>query len=316
MRRRPFLALTLTLLTLPLLRATEQDAPLFSFGVVADIQYADKDTAGKRRYRESIGKLAHAIPEWNARDLAFVVELGDITDDRGADSEQDLTVALSTFKPLKAPLYHVLGNHTLPSLGRAKMLEMLGLKRAYYDFAVKDWRFIVLDGMDLSVAGWPAGSEQLKAAEAYLEAHKDEKRNELVKWNGGIGDAQKKWLAETLAQAVKAGEKVIVFCHHPAVREASNPHSVLWNLDEIAKLLEDCPAVMAYVAGHAHHGGYALQNGVHHVTLQGLVEAPEDGNCFGVVSVFPDRLVIEGQGTLTTRELKVRSTPTRSESDK
>jgi 3',5'-cyclic AMP phosphodiesterase CpdA len=290
-------------------RAAEQEKPLFSFGVVADIQYADKDTSGARRYRESVPKLARAVAEWNKEDLAFVVELGDLTDDRGAQTEQDAAKVLETLKALRAPLRHVLGNHGLPSLGREKLLQVLSLAKPYYDFAQSGWRVVVLDGMGLSLAGWPAESEQLKAAQAYLQANQKGNRPELVQWNGAIDDEQKKWLEETLTKAAKDGERVVVFCHHPALPEATGRGALLWNHEEIVKVLEACPAVVAYLAGHEHRGGYAFRNGIHYVTLQGLVESPADGTAFGVVSVYADKLVIRGFGALTSRTLTAREAP-------
>jgi len=289
--------------------AAEQEKPLFTFGVVADIQYADKDTSGARRYRESVPKLAGAVAEWSKQDLAFVVELGDIVDGRGAETGKDLAKVLETLKPLGVPLHHVLGNHDVAALGHDAAVQALGLGKPYYDFAQNGWRFVVLDGMGLSLGGWPAESERLKAAKAYLQANQKGNRPELVQWNGAIDDEQKKWLEETLAKAAKDGERVVVFCHHPALPEATGGGAMLWNHDEIVKVLEACPAVVAYVAGHEHRGGYAFRNGIHHVTLQGLVESPADGTAFGVVSVYADKLAIRGFGALSNRTLKAREAP-------
>jgi 3',5'-cyclic AMP phosphodiesterase CpdA len=301
--------LPLVLLLAGWVSAAEQEKPLVTFGVVADVQYADKDTSGARRYRESVPKLAGAVAEWTKEGLAFVVELGDLTDDRGPQTEKDVAKVLETLKSLRAPLYHVLGNHGLPSLGREKLLQALGLPKPYYDFAQGGWRFVVLDGMGLSLGGWPAESERLKAAKAYLQANQKGNRPELVQWNGAIDDEQKKWLEEALAKAAKDGERVVVFCHHPALPEATGRGAMLWNHDEIVKILEACPAVVAYVAGHEHRGGYAFRNGIHHVTLQGLVESPADGTAFGVVSVYADKLVVRGFGALSNRTLKAREAP-------
>jgi manganese-dependent ADP-ribose/CDP-alcohol diphosphatase len=290
-------------------RAAEPEKPLFAFGLVTDIQYADKATAGTRRYGESVAKLSRAVEEWNRQDVAFVVEMGDITDDREADTAKDLAKVLEVFKALRAPLYHVLGNHGLFSLGRERILKDLGLAKPYYSFAQKGWRFVVLDGMGLSLAGWPVGSDQVKDAKAYLMENKGPGRPELVQWNGAIDEEQKKWLAETLAQAVKDAERVVVFCHHPTLEGAASKGSLLWNHAEIVKMVEGCPAVVAYLAGHEHRGGYACHDGVHHVTVQGLVEAPADGNAFAVVAVFPEKLVITGNGTVTSRTLEARKVP-------
>ena len=61
---------------------------------------------------------------------------------------------------------------------------------------------------------------------------------------------------------------------------------------------------MAWFAGHYHKGGYTLENGIHHVTVPGMVEAPADKNAYGVVDVYPDRLELRGVGTVPSRTLK------------
>ena len=54
--------------------------PLFSFGIVADPQYADIPARPEmnRFYAESTKKLAAAIDAFNQENLAFVVTLGDL----------------------------------------------------------------------------------------------------------------------------------------------------------------------------------------------------------------------------------------------
>ena len=60
---------------------SDHNRPLFSFGIVTDAQYADKDPAGLRHYRASLENLGVAAKEFNARDLKFVVHLGDLIDE-------------------------------------------------------------------------------------------------------------------------------------------------------------------------------------------------------------------------------------------
>jgi len=273
--------------------------PLFSFGLVADIQYADKATHGARRYRESLGKLARCVAEWNEHRLAFVVQLGDIIDGNASPeaTRRDLDNVLSVLGGLEAPMYHVIGNHCL-SMPRSELLKRLHLDRGYYDFARGGWRFIVLDTMDVSVMGWPTSSPNYKAAEAYLKRHPKARR-----YNGGVGAEQKRWLVRRLAEAAGAGQHVVVFGHHPLVREASHADLLLWNHEQVAQILERAGCVVAYFCGHDHAGGYARRNGVHYVTLPGLVEAPRGGNAYATVGVYDDRLVIAGTGTVSNRTL-------------
>lgn len=48
--------------------------------------------------------------------------------------------------------YHVLGNHCVQNLGRTIAMRELGMPRGYYDVAIADgWRFVMLDGTDMSL---------------------------------------------------------------------------------------------------------------------------------------------------------------------
>ena len=277
------------------------EKPVLSFGVVADVQYADKDTQGERRYRESIQKLERCVAHWNGQLLAFAIQLGDIIDGNQTRemTHRDLDKVLFVCRKSKTKVHHVIGNHCL-AVPRAELQKELGLKKGYYAFTHGHWRFIVLDTMDVSVMGRPEDSENYEAARQYLERHP-----EARSYNGAVGDEQGRWLRDRLAEAAKANQRVMVFGHHPLVEAASHPDLLAWNHEEIAAILEDSGCVVAYFNGHDHAGGYAFRNGIHYVTLEGMVEAPSGGDACGIVHVYRDRLVIEGTGTLAGRTLKL-----------
>jgi hypothetical protein len=278
------------------------ERPRFSFGVVADIQYADK-AGGGRRYRESLGKVASCVEAWNREALAFAVDLGDLTDDRAdGGTKADLDRILGAFQPLRAPRVHVLGNHGQPSAGRTAVMDALGLERPYYDFERDGWRFVVLDGTGLHLKAWPQDTARRAASEAYVRDHRKPDAPEFADYNGAIDPDQMTWLRETLARA--AGKPVVVFCHLPVLAEASSRSHLLWNHAEVLDLLQACPTLVAYIAGHDHRGGYAERMGIHHVTLEGMVETPADGNAFGVVDVYGSRLEVRGSGAMKSRVLE------------
>ena len=52
-----------------------------NIGLVADPQYANKPSKGKRHYRESLWKLKEAIDSFNDHQVDFIQNLGDIIDD-------------------------------------------------------------------------------------------------------------------------------------------------------------------------------------------------------------------------------------------
>ncbi len=306
--RRMFLAWLAAVLPAVSAESAPADQPAFSFGIVSDVQYADKPTAGRRAYRDSLAKAARCVEAWNAEPIAFAVELGDFTDDRTeTGTREDLARILGAFKSLKVPIRHVLGNHGPVTAGRRAYLEGLGLERAHYDFAAPGWRFVVLDATGLHLSAWPDGSKRRAQSRAYHEQHRGKGKPEFAKYNGGIDPEQLVWLHDVLKKAAGARERVAVFCHLPVVAEASSRGHLLWNHGEVLALLDACPTFAAWFAGHDHRGGYACRKGVHHVTLEGMVESPSDGNAFGTVDVFPDRLVLRGSGSLTSRTLALRT---------
>jgi 3',5'-cyclic AMP phosphodiesterase CpdA len=266
--------------------------PDFSFAVLADVQYADQDTAGKRDYRGSAAKLESCAAALRGEKVEFTIQLGDLVD-RGLDNLERI---LPFFNRLPGPRYHVLGNHDL-SAGREAALQRLGLSHPYYTFEVKGWHFIVLDGMAVS-AHDAKGREVLARLRSAGAPNAQE-------WNGGLGEVQIEWLHQRLHDATAVGEHAIVFCHFPALPESSTPEHVLWDYRETLELLESEPATVAYLAGHDHRGGYAERGGVHYLTLRGLVESRPEESC-QVVDVYPDRLVMRSAGRRTGRTLPLR----------
>ena len=268
-------------------------SPLFRFGAVADCQYCSK-TSLLRKYNLSPKKLTECVEQYNKLDLAFVVHLGDFID---RDFES-FKVVNPIFAKLKAPHYHVLGNHDFSVVDEKKELvpAQLGLKNRYYDFTHKDWRFIVLDGNDVSLYAYPKDDPRTKAATAF---HRRLKAGTPT-WNGGVGGKQLAWLKGRLAVAAKANEKVILFCHFPVHPE--NIHN-LWNHEAVTSLLAEYSCVAAYLNGHNHAGNYGEKSGIHYLTIKGMVDTLK--NSYGVVEVYEDRLVLKGFGRQEDREMKL-----------
>ena len=162
-------------------KSPQNEKPLFRFGLIADAQYADKDDRGIRRYREAATKLQECVAELNKHPLHFVVNLGDIIDGNGPASGAELTYILKILNSLRAPVRHVIGNHCL-AIDRPELLRKLRLKTSYYTFQKSGWRFLVLDGMDVSLKS-SSGSRELDQVWQYLQKNFD-----LPDYNGAIGD--------------------------------------------------------------------------------------------------------------------------------
>lgn len=272
----------------------------FQFGAVTDVQYCDCKSAGARQYRLAPQKLAACVRAFNQEDLAFVVHLGDFID-RDAKS---FTKIAPIYQGLKADAYHVLGNHdfSVKPEEKSKVRARMKVGKGYYDFAVKDWRLIAIDGNDLSLYANAPGSKTYATSKAMYDALRKKGAQNAQTWNGGVGRAQMKWLAAKLQDAQAAGENVILFAHFPVY--PANPHN-LWNDADILALIDRYACVKAYLNGHNHAGHYGERNGVHYLTLKGMVNT--DRTAYAIVRVYADRLQLVGHGREPSRTLALRS---------
>lgn len=279
--------------------SNDHKAPLFSFGVVADAQYADKDPSGLRHYRASLDNLGAAANTFNGRDLKFVVHLGDVIDENFSSYDDILPV----YDRIQAPHYIVLGNHefSVEESQKSEVVSRLGLEQRYYDFVVEGWRFIAIDGQGLSTFAPAEGV--LPQAKKMLEQLQQEGSQNAFDWNGGVEGVQLKWLQERLDLATENEESVILFCHFP-VYPVGMAHN-LWNDEEITRLLSSYPVVKAWFNGHNHAGYTAIMDGIHFITFKGMVNHPEE-NAYAIVHVYPDQIVIEGMGAEDTRVIPIR----------
>lgn len=107
------------------------------------------------------------------------------------------------------------------------------------------------------------------------------------------------WLQSVVNNAKANGEKLIVFCHWPVVNlwGQEMEGSLLWNAQDIIPLL-DPEVVFMYMSGHIHENGHMTHNGVHHVTLSGVVAAPLGENAHAIVHIHDDEVEVEGYGTV------------------
>jgi manganese-dependent ADP-ribose/CDP-alcohol diphosphatase len=272
--------------------------PSFEFGLITDIQYCDCDAAGVRYYRNSISKLQEATAELNRHDLKFTVQMGDMID-RNVDS---FNTILPYFNKIEGPKYNVLGNHDF-AVPTDQVVDILGMKNQYYDFAEKGWRFVVLDTNDLSLYANEPGSAKYQQAEKMYNQLKASGANNAQTWNGGVGSEQMTWLHNVLKKSAKKNEKVVVIGHHPVY--PANEHNA-WNDAEIMRELESAGNVVAYFNGHNHAGNYGEKNGIQYVNFEGMLDT-SDTNAYSVIQAFKDRLEIDGFGRVPDRTIKVNT---------
>jgi len=280
--------------------ACAQHPPILKIGLVADPQYADKPVSKTRFYRESLNKLKEAVDTFNQENVDFVQNLGDIIDEGWSNFDSIFFV----YKKLNSSIenYQLLGNHDF-SIDSSQMKGLLGklsMPDCYYSYERKGWRFIVLDATDYAYYSNSLHGHSINEIDDYYS--QIEGRANQKTYNGAIGKKQQTWLKNEIAKAEKAKQKIIIFSHVP-IRPFGGKYN-LWNDFEIANLIEKSPNVVAYISGHNHAGDYVCVNGIHYITLSGMVE--EQSNSFGILYVYKDYVLLKGAGSQRTFRLKVK----------
>ncbi|XP_047465891.1 manganese-dependent ADP-ribose/CDP-alcohol diphosphatase [Mugil cephalus] len=320
-----------------------QQAPLFTFGVIADVQYADLDDGynykrtNRRYYRTSLRLLRNAVESWSESSAVkpeFILQLGDIIDGfnrgRGA-SERALDAVLGELSPGPAEVHHVWGNHEFYNFSRSELLRsklnttlhsdrrLSGVPTrpdiyAYHFSPFPGFTFVVLDAYDVSLLGVEESSERYSNAMNLIKQHNNNKdlncppeeggmKQRFTMFNGGFSKDQLSWLDSVLSLADEKQERVTIVSHLPVHPCSTEPVCLAWNYDELLAIMRSHSSVVCYMAGHDHEGGYCRDQdtGVHHLTLEGVIETPPDSNAFGTVSVYKDRMVMEGKGRIKDR---------------
>lgn len=268
--------------------------PLFSFGLIADVQYCDCEPRGSRYYRSSLTKLEEAIDSFKKDSVEFIINLGDLID-------KDY----SSYKPVMNILdssglqtWHCIGNHDyqIKQGLKNKIAIFDSAKVAYYSFIFERFRFIFLDGNEIST--YSADDEEAaKVADELIRSLKNDGAINAFNWNGGISGCQLKWLINQLEDAMEKNEQVIVNCHFPVFPE--NVHNLL-NYKELLTILEDYNHVIAWFNGHNHAGNYGIFNGIHFITFKGMVET-ENTNSYAIIEIYPHKFCIKGNGRQESR---------------
>ena len=104
--------------------SSSHGTPIFSFGVIADVQWADHDDGYNyggtvvRKYRGAFATLVRAVDWWNSLEdpPSFIAQLGDLIDGINAKLGQSvpaLDAALAQFRRAPCQTVNIVGNHEL-----------------------------------------------------------------------------------------------------------------------------------------------------------------------------------------------------------
>ncbi|NTU52371.1 MAG: metallophosphoesterase [Chlorobiaceae bacterium] len=222
------------------------------FGIITDIHYNPESETGN----QTEAGLERCIESWKREGAEFVIQLGDLISREGPEAEADLIVVRDMLARFPGKVYHVAGNHCL-AVPPKRYKELMGLDSLYYTFTAHGTRFIILDGMDVSVINEP----QTEADHHLLEYYRDTIKAPF--YCGAIGTQQLEWLVNELDLALSNEVPVIILSHLPLLKETSDPiHGLLWNHKEVSAILLRYSNLRAVLSGHYHSAARAVRGGI------------------------------------------------------
>lgn len=241
--------------------------------------------------------------------------------DPGHCAVDDVVEALSVYD---GKILHTYGNHELYNLSRediGKKLNIPFVKEkcgdlvGYYahDSPCKSIKFVVLDSYDIAIMQrCPNTSTKRKKAVKILQENNPNfpefenspqglsgMKKRFVAFNGGLDEPQLSWLRQTLQEARKCQQKVVILSHQPILPETSSPVCLMWNYDQVLRILRDFKdTVAASLSGHAHTCGYVrdAESGIHFRVFSAALESQDPIKTYGFMYVYEDRLEIHGEG--------------------
>ena len=236
----------------------ESNSHNLRFGIVTDIHYSPETEAGN----ETEAGLERCIKQWTRGGTEFVIQLGDLISREGPGAEADLIAMRDLLNRFGGKVHHVAGNHCL-AVPPERYRKIMGIDSLYYTFSSNGIRFITLDSMDVSAVNEP----QNEADRHLLEYYQDVVKASF--YCGAIGARQFEWLVSELDLALKNEEPVIILSHLPLLEESTDEkHGLLWNHEEVARILFRYPNIRAVLSGHYHPGAQTtLRKGIPVIVL-------------------------------------------------
>ncbi len=266
----------------------QNQKPLFSFGVITDVHYCDKDAEGTRDYRESLSRLQDAMNSLGTDSVAFVVNLGDIID----NDYKSYKPVMRILDDAGLKIYHCLGNHDFQIKDSKKRSIPYELpKSGYYSFSFDGFRFIFLNGNEISTYA-PTNKKAITAAGEYLEQLKSEGAINAKDWNGAVSVTQMEWMMRELDESVSHNEKVFIFCHFPVYPDSEYN---LFNHVELLSAIRGYNNIIAWFSGHNHAGNYGNINRTHYITAKAMVDESAT-TTFIRVDVYNNKIWLNGEG--------------------
>ena len=207
------------------IQITMEDVPSFTFGVIADVQYADLDDGSNfsktvvRRYRNSLSILDKATQQWasqTSNPIQAILQLGDLLDGQCTFKKLDLDKCVKSVLapfgrfPKEIPRFDIIGNHecynfsrdalrgkTKCPLNTSQVDPITRCPSSYYSYVVAPGvRFVVLDAFEISTANGK-NDPTTDTAIQYLKSDGRNKTDFLidgVDWATGLTGLEKRFV--------------------------------------------------------------------------------------------------------------------------
>ncbi len=235
------------------------------------------------RSREAMERFVQKMNDEFKPDL--VVENGDLIDGKDKRALQTWQEADQIMKKLKAPYFHVLGNHETNSFTKQKWLQLTGYDKTYYfkDFSKNGvgYRIIVLDG-----------NSRPDDSDATPERHY---------YPGHIDQKQWRWLEKTLQEANEQNKNILVFIHQPPLSTDFFPNWGVFPQGDALHKLFNKHKVRAVFSGHIENLCHVVDGPTHYFVLQGFWKGKgylkeqyrfKDAGAFYYITVDKDKVSV------------------------
>lgn len=221
--------------------------------VVADIHHGTPSAT--KRGDAALGLLADFARFAADQGATHVLDLGDRISDVDAQTDRRLEAEVAeAFRAVRAPVWHICGNHDRDHLSVAENEEILGQSLGHEVHDLRGWR----------IALWRADSRIRRGDEGHGFV---------------LTEADLLWLSRT-AQA--ADRPLLVISHVPVSGHSqignyyfqNNPASSVYPMADRARAaLAQARVPVVCLAGHVHWNTVTTVDGIAHLTQQSLTES-------------------------------------------
>ncbi len=251
------------------------EAKTLRFAQLSDIHFSLSGVTeyNSRDLSKTVETLDKAIDEINAKDVDFVISLGDNID---KSREEDLAVFLRKMQKVKKPYYLDIGNHDsykISGISKQTYIAYVQKYNKYQKFNSFNYTFsptqdilaVVVDGV------FPL----------------------VPSTHGVIQEKTLKWVDEVLSK--HKDKKVIIFQHFPVIEPYENKSHMLVYKEQYMEMLAKHKNVIAICSGHYHEAKVTKdERGVYHISAPSLgtsqeyqiVEINYDPNMFSSADNF------------------------------